>query len=55
MNKTLVKELSLQEMQSIDGGWWHVVVGFIADLVTEYIYDPAQAKADFKKGYNSTR
>ena len=22
MNKTLVKELSLQEMQSIDGGLW---------------------------------
>jgi len=50
---SMVKEMSIKDMQSVNGGLWKIPALFVLDLVMEYIYDPDQAMADFNKGRES--
>lgn len=50
---SMVKEMSIKDMQSVNGGFWKIPALFVLDLVMEYIYDPDQAMADFNKGRES--
>lgn len=55
MTNVMVKEMSMQDMQDVNGGFWWAPFCFVGALALEYYYDPEQAMADYEKGYNRTR
>lgn len=52
MNKK-IEELSTNELQKVNGGWFWVVVGYFAsNMAWDLISNPSYCSSEFNRGWN---